>query len=137
LYFTKSEFSTPKQQLDTSDWLQNQKALLSGKPENIFDLTKIGGAIYNNASLQKLNILIQTEKDKQKVRFKNYCSANTNSISDRVVEAFRIMPKDDIVYAYKMALGEARHFKISRFGSIEKLDDDWENERKHYPTIPY
>jgi hypothetical protein len=83
-YFTESEFSIPKQQLDTSDLLPNQKALLSGKPENIFDLTKIGGAVYNNAFLQKLNILIQTEEDKQKVRFKNYYSVNTNSISDRV-----------------------------------------------------
>jgi predicted DNA-binding transcriptional regulator YafY len=136
LYFTESEFSTLKQQLDTSDLSENQKVLLTGKLENIFDLTRVGGAVYNNAFLQKLNVLIQAEKDKQKVRLKNYYSANTNSISDRVVEAFRIMPKDDMVYAYEMASGEAKHFKISRFDGIEQLDDDWENEGKHYPTTP-
>jgi predicted DNA-binding transcriptional regulator YafY len=136
LYFTESEFQTLKEQLDNADLSVNQKTLLTNKLENIFDLTRIGGAIYNNVFLQKLNVLIQAEKDKQKVRLKNYSSANTNTVSDRILEAFRIIPKDDTIYAYEPASGEVKHYKISRFDGIEQLDDDWENEGKHYPTTP-
>lgn len=136
LYFTESEFQTLKAQLDLADLSVNQKNLLTSKLENIFDLTRIGGAVYNNVFLQKLNVLIQAEKDKQKVRLKNYYSANTNTVSDRIVEAFRVIPKDDTIYAYEPASDEVKHFKISRFDRIEQLDDDWENEGKHYPTTP-
>jgi predicted DNA-binding transcriptional regulator YafY len=136
LYFTESEFQTLKCQLDSSELSENQKILLSNKLENIFDLTRIGGAIYNNVFLQKLNVLIQAEKDKQKIKLRNYYSANTNTISDRYVEAFRIMPKDDMIYAYESASNAVKHFKISRFDGIEQLDDDWENEGNHYPTTP-
>lgn len=136
LYFTELEFQTLKKQLDNADLSVNQKTLLTNKLENIFDLTRVGGAIYNNVFLQKLNVLIQAEKDKQKVRLKNYYSANTNTVSDRILEAFRIIPKDDMIYAYELDSGEVKHFKISRFDGIEQLDDDWENEGKHYPTTP-
>jgi predicted DNA-binding transcriptional regulator YafY len=92
---------------------------LSNKLENIFDLTRIEKAIYNNVFLQKLNVLIQAEKDKQKIKLRNYYSANTNTISDRYVEAFRIMPKDDMIYAYESASNAVKHFKISRFDGTE------------------
>ncbi len=136
LYFTESEFDTLKEQLDKADLSTNQKTLLTNKLENIFDLTRIGGAVYNNAFLQKLNVLIKAEKDKQQIKLKNYYSANTKTITDRIVEAFRIMPKDDMIYAYEAASNEVKHFKISRFEGIEQLNEDWENEGKHYPTTP-
>lgn len=136
LYFTESEFHTLKEQLDQADLSANQKSLLTNKLENIFDLTRIGGVVYNNAFLQKLNVLIRAEKDKQQIKLKNYYSANTKTITDRIVEAFRIMPKDDMIYAYEVASNEVKHFKISRFEGIEQLNEDWANEGKHYPTTP-
>lgn len=92
--------------------------------------------VYNNAFLQKLDVLIRAEKDKQQIKLKNYHSANTKTITNRTVEAFRIMPKDDMIYAYEAASDEVKHFKISRFEGIEQLNEDWENEGKHYPTTP-
>lgn len=134
LYLTETEFDKIQESVEKGGFTSQDKALVLNKLQNIFDLTRIGAIVYNNTYTKKLNVLLQAEKDKQKVKLINYRSANQRSVSDRIVEAFRIMPKDDTIYAYELASGMVKHFKISRFERIEQLDDDWENEGKHYPS---
>lgn len=70
-------------------------------------------------------------RGKKKVLLHNYCSNNSQKISDRLLEIFECSPNNEYVYAYEEASGLVKQFKLCRAGSIEILDKSWEYESKH------
>ncbi len=136
LYLNEAEKELIRASLHQSG-IENQKILkLIHKVESIIDYARIGKQAINKAYISKIAMLEQAMADKQKVILKNYKSTNSNTVSDRILEVFHLNLKDDSLNAFDIRKQENRIFKISRIESIEQLDEDWENEGKHYLLHP-
>ena len=70
-------------------------------------------------------------KNKQKVRLKDYESASSETVRDRLVEPFAFSTNLIDVWAYDLSDLHNKVFKISRIGEVETLDEDWEFEGSH------
>jgi predicted DNA-binding transcriptional regulator YafY len=60
-----------------------------------------------------------------------YESGNTMSISDRLVEPIKFSTNYADIYAYEVASGKTKTFKISRIRNVSTLLKNWQHEDKH------
>lgn len=64
----------------------------------------------------------------------NYASSNSGSLKDRFVEAYDVLPDDDLITCYDRDTASAKKikvFKISRIGWVEVLDEPWKFPLSH------
>ena len=65
----------------------------------------------------------------------NYASSNSGSVRDRLVEAYEVLPDDDIIMCYELNTtsdNKLKVFKISRIGWVEIKDDEpWKFPLSH------
>jgi predicted DNA-binding transcriptional regulator YafY len=75
--------------------------------------------------------LRQAIDEKKQVTLIRYESGNTMSISDRLVEPIKFSSNYADIYAYEVATGITKVFKISRIGCVDLSLIDWQYEDKH------
>ena len=102
----------------------------------LFDSTSITEIIGNKTSAENIKILKNAIKNKYKVRLMDYHSGHTMKISDREVEPYGFSTNYADVYAYEIATGQNKTFKISRIGWVKPTCREWENEDKHEVISP-
>ncbi len=136
LFLTEKEQELIKDSLEKIS-TKNEIALKTlRKLESIYDYSKYGNEAISKVYLNKINLLEKAKVDKQKVKLLNYRSTNSQIARDRIIEVFHITAKSDTIQAFDYEHNEIRIFKISRFDRIEQLNQDWENEGKHYILYP-
>lgn len=67
----------------------------------------------------------------QRVILHNYASSNSGSVSNRKVEAYDVLPADNIVICYDVNKLATRVFNINRIGYVEVLDEKWVYTSRH------
>ena len=102
----------------------------------LFDSTSITEIIGNKTSAENIKILKNAIKNKYKVILMDYHSGHTMMISDREVEPYGFSTNYADVYAYEIATGQNKTFKISRIGWVKPTCHEWENEDKHEVISP-
>lgn len=102
----------------------------------LFDSTSITEIIGNKTSAENIKILKNAIKNKYKVILMDYHSGHTMKISDREVEPYGFSTNYADVYAYEIATGQNKTFKISRIGWVKPTCREWENEDKHEVISP-
>ena len=102
----------------------------------LFDSTSITEIIGNKTSAENIKILKNAIKNKYKVILMDYQSGHTMKISDREVEPYGFSTNYADVYAYEVATGQNKTFKISRIGWVKPTCHEWENEDKHEVISP-
>ena len=70
--------------------------------------------------------------EKKKVVLKNYASANSGEVRDRLVEPFGFTNNHIDVWAYDIEKRENRLFKIPRIEWVDVLPHDWAFEKEHH-----
>ena len=81
-----------------------------------------------------LSQLQHAMSQKKCVILHNYSSNNTGVISDRFVEAYDVLPEDDLIMCYDRDTTDSRKlkmFRISRIGWVEVKDEHWYHESQH------
>lgn len=78
--------------------------------------------------VQKLSLAIQQEN---KVILKSYHSANSQKISDRLVEPITFTDNYNCIIAYEVASGENKYFTIERITNVELLEAIQEFKHLH------
>lgn len=131
LLFSEKEKELISESL-TGNVSENERKNIINKLESIANLPRLGNIIFTKPYLNKIALLNKARNEKQKVILFNYKSTNSNTKKDRIIEPFQVEPEDDILHAYDLEINEIRHFRISRIERIEQLNEDWENEGKHY-----
>ena len=104
---------------------------LENKLAALFDATSVTEIIGNKITGENIMRLRQAIDKKKQVTLVRYESGNTMSISDRLVEPIRFSTNYTDVYAYEVATGITKVFKISRISQVEVSLADWKNEDKH------
>ena len=131
VYFSDEEAKIVCNLIENLDSSNTLKAALYKKLAAIYDLTSINefkGTKSNAACVQALSNAME---EKQKVVLKNYASANSGEVRDRVVEPFGFTNNHIEVWAYDCEKGDCRLFKIPRIEWVDLLHEDWDHEEKH------
>lgn len=64
---------------------------------------------------------------------KNYRSANTGQVSNRIVEPYLFTAENSEVRCYEITTGMCKTFKLNRIEKVELLDVLWSHKQKHAP----
>ena len=104
---------------------------LEKKLTALFDATSVTEIIGNKVAGENIMRLRQAIDEKKQVTLVGYESGNTMSISDRLVEPIKFSTNYTDVYAYEVATGITKVFKICRISQVEVSLTDWQHEDKH------
>ncbi|MBX7226867.1 MAG: WYL domain-containing protein [Chitinophagales bacterium] len=139
LYFTEKEREQIKEAIGKANLDIKRQQHILHKLENIYDISRWNKLFFNPSFLTKLNLLEQAKKEKRSVLLNEYHSTNSGRISDRKVEGYHIMIKEDLLQAYDLEARAIRHFKLSRIGSVSLTAEPWSHETLHriIPTDPF
>lgn len=129
--FSAEEAAIVNGLIDSLDQGNALKAGLKAKLAAVCEQTPMARIIANRDTAEKLNLLSDAIRTKKKVFLRGYESGNTLTISDRLVEPFSFSVNNTGINAFEPASGICKTFTISRIGSVEVLDDPWENEPLH------
>ncbi len=83
--------------------------------------------------VEKLSVAIQEEK---RVILKDYHSANSQKISDRLVEPITFSDNYNSLIAFEVETGESKYFNIERITDIIELNTKQEFQEKHKNDKP-
>lgn len=109
---------------------------LEKKLTALFDATSVTEIIGNKTSAENLMRLREAMDDKIQVVLKNYESGNTMTVTDRLVEPYGFSTNYCDVYAFEIATGLNKTFKVSRIGYVMPQQTDWEHEDQHEVIEP-
>jgi predicted DNA-binding transcriptional regulator YafY len=131
VHFTEDEAIALRQILEQTGDNSLQVQRLKQKLDKLYDLS-----ITNDVELQEqlahnVTTLYKAIKQRCTVVLKDYASAHSNSVSDRVVEPFLFMNGNREIRCYELRSGMNKTFKLSRIGEVQLLDLLWSNERHH------
>jgi predicted DNA-binding transcriptional regulator YafY len=109
---------------------------LEQKLAALFDATSITEIIGNRTAAENLMRLREAMDDMTQVILKDYESGNTMTVSDRLVEPYGFSTNYCDVYAFEVATGLNKIFKVSRIGYVQPLQTEWEHEDLHEVIEP-
>ena len=104
---------------------------LEEKLTALFDATSVTEIIGNKVNGENIMRLREAIDKKKQVILVGYESGNTMSISDRLVEPIKFSTNYTDIYAYEVASGKTKTFKISRIRNVSTLLKDWQHEDQH------
>jgi predicted DNA-binding transcriptional regulator YafY len=73
---------------------------------------------------------------KNQVILKNYYSASSQKIADRLIEPIAFTPNYESLVAYEITTGENKYFKIERISAVEQTKERFKFETLHKYTKP-
>ena len=101
--------------------------------KDILTLNRANEKILSEKIVEKLSAAIQNEK---MVILKDYHSANSQKISDRLVEPITFSDNYHSLIAFEVETGENKYFNIERISDIIELNTDQEFQEKHKNDKP-
>jgi predicted DNA-binding transcriptional regulator YafY len=120
-----------------------RKAIDSITGENMLkqNLKKKLYSIYNFPELVEITVkpelgenvhcIIEAIHDEKAVRLAGYHSANSNTISDRVVEPYQFTTNYAQVWAYDLSDRQCKLFSVARITEVQLLEQPWQHKKHH------
>ena len=131
VHFTEEEAYILKSAIESIDENNLIKQNLKKKLYTVYDYKILAETVVKGKNSININHLTQAIDERKQVILKAYSSANSNKVSDRLVEPFRFTTNYIQLWAYEPETGRNKLYKISRIGSVELLPNDWQNSDKH------
>ena len=131
VYFSEEEARVLTNLIEGLDETNTLKSNLYKKLCAICDtksLQEYSGTSKNAANVQALGNAIREQRI---VILKDYASASSATVRDRVVEPFEFTNNHIDVWCYDCEKQDVRLFKIARISWVDILPDEWDNEDKH------
>ena len=102
----------------------------------IFDAICVPEIVGNKSASENIRELKRAIRNKERVVLINYESGHTMQISNREVEPYGFSTNYADVYAYEIATGMNKIFKVCRIGWVKATCRPWEHEDKHEVISP-
>ena len=131
VYFSEEEARIVNQLIDNLSETNALKIDLKKKLSAVYDDTAFDRYVETSSNAANIQALGHAIRDRRRVLLKDYSSANSGTVKDRLVEPFAFTPRYIDVYAYDVEDGECKQFKIARIGWVDTLPDRWECEDRH------
>lgn len=132
LHFSKEEASILQKAIHSIDNQNLLKQNLVQKLYALYDFDRVADTIVKQEHSDHIHQLIHAIKKKRRVVLHNYQSANSDQVSDRIVEPFDFTTNYIATWAYDIASGVCKTFRNTRLSSVEVLNDVWEFEDEHH-----
>ncbi len=132
VYFSEEEAKVLCYLIENLDSTNTLKASLYKKLAAIYsmaDISEYTGSKSNAACIQAIR---NAMNDKKQIILKNYSSANSGEVKDRVVEPFGFTNNHIDVWAFDVEKKENRLFKIPRIEWVDITGTDWQYESEHH-----
>ncbi|MDD3744227.1 MAG: WYL domain-containing protein [Lentimicrobiaceae bacterium] len=131
VHFTKEEAYILKSAIESIDETNLIKQNLKRKLYTVYDYKILAETVVKGKNSININRLSEAIDEHKQVILKAYSSANSNKVSDRLVEPFRFTTNYIQLWAFEPHSGRNKLYKISRIHSVELLPDEWQNSDKH------
>ena len=131
VYFTEEEAYVVNRLIDSLDNTNAMKQGLRRKLAAVYDSTDIGNYIDKKENSVNIGFLADAIREGRKVVLRNYSSSHTNATKDYTVEPFKFNTNYIDIWAFDTSDGLNKRFKIARIGSVEILDEPWDNADRH------
>ena len=132
--FTDEEAVLMRQLLENSEIKTIRMKELSKKLERFYDFRILQNEKMRRNVSRIMRTLHEAIKFKLQVKIVDYSSPHSKTVSDRIVEPFLFMNNNNDIRCHELKSGTNKKFKLSRMGSVELLEQQWENEEKHKPV---
>lgn len=131
IHFTEEEAYILNSAIESLDPTNTIKQNLKAKLASVYDYKMLAECVVKGENAKNVNSIIEAIEDKKQIILHNYTSAHSKKVSDRLVEPLSFTTNYIQVWAYEVSTGMNKLFKLSRIGSVEVLDTDWEYEDRH------
>ncbi|MCF6240677.1 MAG: WYL domain-containing protein [Bacteroidales bacterium] len=131
LHFSEDESLILTKAIDSIDTNTQLKELLKKKLYSIYNFDRVASPVVKRHGQQIVQKLLHAISDKRQVQLIQYRSANSNDISNRIVEPFDFTQNYTSVWAFEPEAEICKTFKISRVSKIEILSQNFLFEEKH------
>ena len=131
VHFTDEEAHILKSAIESIDENNVIKQNLKSKLYSVYDYKILAECVTKGSNAKNVNSIVEAMENRKQIVLKNYKSANSAHISDRIIEPYEFTTNYIQVWGYEVGSGENKIYKISRIGEVEILENDWENESQH------
>ena len=131
VHFTEEEAYILNSAIESIDPTNTIKQNLKAKLASVYDFKMLAECVVKGENAKNVNSIIEAIEEKKQIILHNYTSAHSKNVSDRLVEPLAFTTNYIQVWAYEVLSGKNKLFKVSRIGSVEVLDKEWEYEQEH------
>ena len=131
VHFTEEEAVILKRAIESIDDTNLLKQNLKRKLYSVYDNKILADTIVQGSAAATVHTLIEAIENHQQVTLHNYRSAHGSAVRDRKVEPFAFTTNYVQVWCYDCESHSCKLFKLSRIGSVELLDEQWQYTQEH------
>lgn len=131
VHFTDEEAHILKSAIESIDENNVIKQNLKSKLYSVYDYKILAECVTKGSNAKNVNSIVEAMENRKQIVLKNYKSANSGHISDRIIEPYEFTTNYIQVWGYELESGVNKIYKISRIGEVQILDKEWENESEH------
>ncbi|MCQ2264601.1 MAG: WYL domain-containing protein [Bacteroidales bacterium] len=131
VYFSEEEAYVLKAAIESISETNIIKQNLKEKLYSIYKTKAVADVVLKKENNNNVHNLLEAIEQKKVVKLRNYQSAHSNSLSDRLVEPFAFTPNFIQIWCYELDSNRIKLFKVSRIGDVEITLKSWKHEDKH------
>ncbi len=131
VHFTEEEAYILKSAIESIDENNLIKQNLKKKLYTVYNYKILAETIAKGKNAVNVNRLVDAIGEERQVILRNYSSAHTHVIRDRLVEPFAFTTNYIQVWAWEPESQRNKLFKLSRIGEVEILEDPWKDKPRH------
>lgn len=133
LQFSEEESCILQKAIHSIDDNNALKSNLVSKLYSLYDSKRIIDTIIKKENSEAISNLSNAITKKQQVKITAYKSANSNTVSDRILEPIKFTTNFVSIWCYEPEQIATKLFKTARITKVEVLEKQWEYENKHKP----
>lgn len=131
VHFTDEEAHIVNQLIEALDDTNSLKQNLRRKLTTVYNCTSMASSIVRGKNATNVNRLLEAIEERRQVVLVDYASSHTGVVRNRLVEPFGFTTNYVQAWCYEPESGMNKLFKVSRIGSVEVLDVEWQSEAEH------
>ncbi|MCK4406518.1 MAG: WYL domain-containing protein [Bacteroidales bacterium] len=133
LQFSEEESYILQKAIHSIDDNNALKSNLISKLYSLYDSGRIIDTIIKKENSETVSNLSKAITEKKQVKIIDYKSANSNTISTRILEPIKFTTNFVSIWCYEPEKRANKLFKTSRINKVEILEKHWEHENQHKP----
>jgi len=131
VHFTEEEAAILKSAIENIDDTNTLKQNLKRKLYSVYDNRNLADTVVHGRTAAAVHALVEAVEQRRQVILQRYRSAHGGDIKDRRVEPFAFTTNYVQIWCYDTEDGMNKLFRLSRIGSVEPLDTEWQYENLH------
>ena len=131
VHFTEEEAVILKRAIESIDDTNMLKQNLKRKLYSVYDNKILADTIVRGNNAATVHALIEAIESEQQVILRDYRSSHGGVVRDRQVEPFAFTTNYVQVWCFDTESQSCKLFKLSRIGSVEISEQEWQWEQSH------